>query len=411
MRLTSLSAFRNAGFRRRRRRRRVGARSPTSRACTNSNISSPKKSRSRHRDSAADVDRRSVPLRRDRPRAVVDRRAAGSGSSSGSTPMSRPTRAPRSDRRPSSLTPRVAITGGLRYTHERKTIDNAGGLYTVDAPATLAVRFGYGYTDAISHDAWTPKFGVEVRARDERAGVRAPPTRGFKSGGFNATSTAAGRGYGPEWAWSYEGGLKTGVGGGRARLNVAAFHTDYTDLQVQTPITTSLLDVSNAAAATIRGVELEATTLRRQHACRPAATWPGWTRPTIAIARSARRRHRRRRRPSAEQRPGMVGTRVDRLDARDRSGERRCRCAPTRRGRRRCSSRRSTTASSGSARWGCWTSAPSSGRRTGAGRSCAYARNLTDEHYITGSNSAPLPAIGGRPGDPRQVGVQLAIGR
>ena len=42
---------------------------------------------------------------------------------------------------------------------------------------------------------------------------------------------------------------------------MAAFHTDYTDLQVQTPITTSLLDVSNAAAATIRGVEVEATTL------------------------------------------------------------------------------------------------------------------------------------------------------
>ena len=160
-----------------------------------------------------------------------------------------------------SLTPRVAVTAGLRYTHERKTIDNTGGLYTVDAPMTLSSDY-YSYTDAISHDAWTPKFGVEVRAR-ENVLAYASATRGFKSGGFNATSTAAGRGYDPEWAWSYEGGVKTAVRGGRARLNVAAFHTDYTDLQVQTPITTSLLDVSNAAAATIRGFELEATTLAR----------------------------------------------------------------------------------------------------------------------------------------------------
>ena len=41
----------------------------------------------------------------------------------------------------------------------------------------------------------------------------------------------------------------------------------------------------------------------------------------------------------------------------------------------------------------------------------AYARNLTDEAYITGSNSAPLPVIGGRPGDPRQFGLQFVIGR
>jgi len=41
----------------------------------------------------------------------------------------------------------------------------------------------------------------------------------------------------------------------------------------------------------------------------------------------------------------------------------------------------------------------------------AYARNVTDQTYITGTNSAPLPAIGSRPGDPRQVGLQLVIGR
>ena len=41
----------------------------------------------------------------------------------------------------------------------------------------------------------------------------------------------------------------------------------------------------------------------------------------------------------------------------------------------------------------------------------AFARNLTNEDYITGSVGTPPPAIGGRPGDVRQLGVQLGIGR
>ena len=56
---------------------------------------------------------------------------------------------------------------------------------------------------------------LEMRAR-EHVLAYASATRGFKSGGFNATSTAAGRGYGPEWAWSYEAGVKTVLRDGRA---------------------------------------------------------------------------------------------------------------------------------------------------------------------------------------------------
>ena len=85
----------------------------------------------------------------------------------------------------------------------------------------------------------------------------ASATRGFKSGGFNISSPEPGRGYAPEWAWSYEAGLKRTLASGRGRLNLAAFQMDYTDLQVQAAIRPGILDISNAAAATIRGVELE----------------------------------------------------------------------------------------------------------------------------------------------------------
>ena len=84
-------------------------------------------------------------------------------------------------------------------------------------------------------------------------------TRGFKSGGFNPSSTVPGRGYAPEWAWSYEGGWKGTLMGGRSRFATSAFIMDYTNLQVQTPIGIGVFDIRNAAAATIRGVEVENT--------------------------------------------------------------------------------------------------------------------------------------------------------
>jgi iron complex outermembrane receptor protein len=82
-------------------------------------------------------------------------------------------------------------------------------------------------------------------------------TRGFKSGGFNLSSTQPGRGFAPEWAWNYEAGIKTMLMKGRARINVAAFQMDYTNLQVQTAIGIGVFDISNAASATIRGLEVE----------------------------------------------------------------------------------------------------------------------------------------------------------
>jgi iron complex outermembrane receptor protein len=40
-----------------------------------------------------------------------------------------------------------------------------------------------------------------------------------------------------------------------------------------------------------------------------------------------------------------------------------------------------------------------------------YARNLGNRNYITGTFSSPPPAIGGRPGPRRQLGVEVAFGR
>jgi iron complex outermembrane recepter protein len=156
------------------------------------------------------------------------------------------------------LTSRVSAVVGLRYTREGKDIDNAGGRYSIVPPFAAVPGSVYGYADSIVHDAWTPKVGIEMKL-PHGAFAYASATRGFKSGGFNLSSPVAGRGYAPEWAWSYEGGLKGTLMDGRARFAVAGFFMDYTDLQVQTPIGIAVFDIRNAAAATIRGLEIEHT--------------------------------------------------------------------------------------------------------------------------------------------------------
>jgi iron complex outermembrane receptor protein len=153
------------------------------------------------------------------------------------------------------VTPTVSGTVGLRYTRESKTIDNAGARY-IGPEQTIAPGSAYEYTDSILHTAWTPKFGVEMKL-PRRTTAYVSATRGFKSGGFNPSSTQPGRGFGPESAWSYEGGVKTDLLNGQTRVNVAAFEMDYTDLQVQAPVGIGIFDIRNAAAATIRGVEIE----------------------------------------------------------------------------------------------------------------------------------------------------------
>jgi iron complex outermembrane receptor protein len=156
------------------------------------------------------------------------------------------------------LTSRISATVGVRHTHEGKNIDNAGGRYSLDAPDLADPGSAYGYSDSIAHSAWTPKIALELTQPNGTLSY-VSATRGFKSGGFNPSSTAAGRGYGPEWAWSYEGGWKGALMDGRSRFGVSAFVMDYTNLQVQTPIAVGVFDIRNAAAATIRGVEVEHT--------------------------------------------------------------------------------------------------------------------------------------------------------
>jgi iron complex outermembrane receptor protein len=304
------------------------------------------------------------------------------------------------------LDSRFSATAGLRYTREEKTIDNGGRTVTLAAPSTLVAGSTYSYTDAISDAAWTPKFGLDMRADGTLAYVSA--TRGFKSGGFTLTSTEAGLGYAPEWAWSFEAGLKRILPGVRTIFNVAVFHTGYTDLQVSTGIRPGVVEVTNAAAATIRGLEIESTTRiigdleAGGHVSWMSANYDRY----IAVGTG-----------------GVTG---------DVAGNRLTN-APAWSGRlwlewqrelgrstslsiqadfRRQSTVFFTPFNDTTHRQPPYSLLDLSAEFGPLHRRWSvsvFSRNVANAGYITDTFGTPQPAIGGRPGDPRQIGIQLAV--
>jgi iron complex outermembrane receptor protein len=174
-----------------------------------------------------------------------------------------------------SLNPKWSLTLGGRVNHEKK--DGTRATYLIDAN-------GDDITNPIAHNLYNQILGIE---RHELAGSRKETnfsplvnlqyrysdrsmaylsaSRGYKAGGFDARSNRATKTVGTsqvqafefedERATTFEFGLKTAVGP-RAELNLAAFFTDYKDLQTTAFDGRIGFNVDNGSAE-VRGVELE----------------------------------------------------------------------------------------------------------------------------------------------------------
>ena len=298
------------------------------------------------------------------------------------------------------LPARLAALAGLRYSRDRKTMDNSGGVSLDDVAVS-----SFEYRDTTTTRAWTPKLGIEYRL-SERSMAYAAATRGFKTGGFNLTATRASDGFAPEWVWSYEVGLKAASANARSNVGVSAYVADYTDLQVQTSIRPGLLEITNAADATIRGLEIEATS--RLGAGWQAGGHVAWLDATydryLAVnADGSTIDVSGRRLSNAPEWSGRVW--LEHSGRVWRSGvvshlewlpQSTTFFTPVNDAIQRQRPYGLMAASV--------TVQPSTWWSIGV-----YGRNLTAADYITGTNSAPPPAIGARPGEPRQVGVQFNI--
>jgi len=80
--------------------------------------------------------------------------------------------------------------------------------------------------------------------------------RGFRSGDWNPSGAVPNR-FEPEEATDYEIGLKSRLIDRSLTLNIAAYQTDYKNIQKTQVTGPGVTEIRNAAAARIRGIELE----------------------------------------------------------------------------------------------------------------------------------------------------------
>lgn len=173
-----------------------------------------------------------------------------------------------------SLTDSLSLTVGGRYNVDQKDAevlkyqamvdgrsDETGG-ETLNDIAIL--------TDYSNDNSWakfTPSASLDYIFTEDVMGYFSA-SQGFKSGGFDMRGDAAKNpntveGFDPESVITYELGLKTQLLDDRLRLNMAAFHSDYTDMQVTVQEssdggTNYVASVLNAGKSKINGFELEA---------------------------------------------------------------------------------------------------------------------------------------------------------
>jgi iron complex outermembrane receptor protein len=159
------------------------------------------------------------------------------------------------------VTDRLTVSGGLRYTYEKKKIDI--GLLRV---CPTAPDFSTCPTDSVqdreSWDDLSPRIALDYQINDDIFAY-ASYTKAFRSGAFNgrATTALSVSASEPEKAKTYEIGLKSEFLDRRLRANFAAFYTDFADIQATLIGPDTAQTILNAADATIKGIEAELTYL------------------------------------------------------------------------------------------------------------------------------------------------------
>jgi iron complex outermembrane receptor protein len=195
-------------------------------------------------------------------------------------------------------TDKLTFTGGLRYSWDSKSLlafNHSGGSMLVPEVAVptnpvtgVSTAPGFGcliaanlqnvtpglceanFTNKYSALTWTFSGSYQI-TDDIQAYLKA--SRGYRGGGENLRGGALTfTPFGPEYATQYEVGLKSTFWDRRAQVNISAYYTDYSDIQVSsiinivvagTPV--SGTTILNAAQANLEGVEFEGTVIPIDH--------------------------------------------------------------------------------------------------------------------------------------------------
>jgi iron complex outermembrane receptor protein len=196
------------------------------------------------------------------------------------------------------------------------------------------------------------------------------------------------------------------MAGGRVRVNTAVFSNDYRDLQVQSFLRPGVIDISNAGSATIRGVEVEAAAAAGRgvqlagHVSWLDATYDRYLARGPGGARDAAG-NRLNNAPEGSGGGSAVyelATRAGTASVRgDVSWQSRVFFTPV-------NDTIETQRAYGLVHLRAGFEPPS--RRW---EIAIYVRNAGNRGYITGTANVPIPAITGRPGEPRHWGTQFTL--
>ena len=156
-----------------------------------------------------------------------------------------------------ALTEQLSLTLGGRYSYEEKE-------YFIDSVFPSSGNIATPPTkDTQDWSKFTPKIGVDFQVNEDLM-VYGSITQGQKSGGWNPRplQPAEFKRYDQEELTAYEIGLKSKLLDGRMTLNIAAFYSEYEDLQLFAntinPANGSLLlTVDNAGDVDLYGFEIE----------------------------------------------------------------------------------------------------------------------------------------------------------
>lgn len=170
------------------------------------------------------------------------------------------------------ITDRLSVTGGVRYTYEKKVLQRD---HRLTQTGFIITRREEGLPDMGEFspigppleqdwDAFSPKAGVNFEASDDVL-LYFSYARGFKSGGWSPRPQTGTENvpFDQEFLGSLEVGAKTQFFGQRMTANFSAFYNTYKDIQITTVGTDPggsgqlVFSVFNAGESEIYGFELE----------------------------------------------------------------------------------------------------------------------------------------------------------
>lgn len=147
------------------------------------------------------------------------------------------------------LADNLKLTGGLRWTQDRKAQVNRSMLFE-EAPYV---------SNSSRTEAWTGRAGFDWKPafdRDSETLIYGFYSRGYKGGGFNPDGPDVGVSawFDPEFIDAFEAGVKTRIGE-RLWVNAAAFYYDYNGLQISKSLNRTILNEN--VDAKVWGLEAE----------------------------------------------------------------------------------------------------------------------------------------------------------